>query len=416
MEIELDLSVTKSADNITFTSIKTEAVFLLLGHLPGFTQDKIEVSVNEAEKEICISGAGDKSSLETVVGRRLRLKNEYEVNSCRKVFRIPDGVVLDQIDVGFYEDEEILMILMPKSIKGEVIGREIQEVEVKQESPTKKIDEVIPKPEIDDAEVPKEKEVKEAEIFLKPNEAESSGSEDANVDRESKHMEAETKIHQQQREEEPPRKQPDLPEKQTIDDKSLDLDGEPPPPAASKPIEEEEEPIEKGISQHQPSEKEDETPKSIESEVGDEDQRSQKEEEEEETPKLIETEADQDFNQLNEAQAYPDHQQKQIGGEQKVPQSMEELKPDGPVQQPDQAPEAEMGKPIGAQTVKESEADISLEKEGKKEKLTPSKSKRTKREGGAGGGHPSLMVSAFLASLVALVYNLVRNRRSRQAL
>ncbi|XP_042445985.1 calponin homology domain-containing protein DDB_G0272472-like [Zingiber officinale] len=88
-------------------------------------QDKIETFINEVRQEICISGVGDKASLDMAIGGRLRLKNELETNSFEKVFGIPDGVALDQIEVCFDEEDAILMILMPKStnMEGEVHER-----------------------------------------------------------------------------------------------------------------------------------------------------------------------------------------------------------------------------------------------------------------------------------------------------
>ncbi|CAB4289223.1 unnamed protein product [Prunus armeniaca] len=45
-------------------------------------------------------------------------KKEVEIGSFRKVFRIPDGVVLDRIKAKFKERESTLTIVMPKSEKG----------------------------------------------------------------------------------------------------------------------------------------------------------------------------------------------------------------------------------------------------------------------------------------------------------
>lgn len=53
-------------------------------------------------------------------------KKEVEIGSFRKVFRIPDGVVLDRIKAKFKEHESTLTIVMPKSEKG------IQEVEIEE--------------------------------------------------------------------------------------------------------------------------------------------------------------------------------------------------------------------------------------------------------------------------------------------
>ena len=54
-------------------------------------------------------------------------KREVEVRRFRKVFRIPDGVVLDGINASFNEEESVLKILMPKSVKG-ISGVKMEEV------------------------------------------------------------------------------------------------------------------------------------------------------------------------------------------------------------------------------------------------------------------------------------------------
>ncbi|XP_074592160.1 uncharacterized protein LOC141847953 [Curcuma longa] len=130
MEIDLGVNVKRSARDLTFISVESETVLVLLGHLPGYMQDKIETSINEVRQEICISGVGDKASLDMAIGGRLRLKNELETNSFEKVFGIPNGVALDQIEVCFNEEDAILMILMPKSIniEGEVDETGTQEI------------------------------------------------------------------------------------------------------------------------------------------------------------------------------------------------------------------------------------------------------------------------------------------------
>lgn len=45
-------------------------------------------------------------------------KNEVEIWGFKKIFRIPDGVVLDRIKAKYNEEEAILRIVMPKSIRG----------------------------------------------------------------------------------------------------------------------------------------------------------------------------------------------------------------------------------------------------------------------------------------------------------
>ncbi|CAL9749788.1 unnamed protein product [Musa acuminata subsp. burmannicoides] len=352
MELELDLSVTGATRNLAFASTETEAVFVLLAHLPaGLVREKIEVSVNEEGTEISISGGGDKSAVETVVGRRLRLRNEFEINPFRKVFRIPSGVALDQIDAGFYEEGDILVILMPKSVRGNAAGIAIPEVQGGEAPREQKLegDEVISmdrphghaeaneaRAAIDDAKPPKAEEEEEtkqgkeedlirregAEEKLDQNGAESSGT-DRNGDREPKHMEAEIKTPKEKDlEEEERRKVPDQPQKPSIEMEAPDLHGEPPPSAAPAPI--------NGAGQED----------TIEKTSG-----PDREEDEDEVPDSLEApEADRDLHQPKGQQTYPDHQTEQEDKaheperqeDRAVPESFEAPQSEGDLHQPEE--------------------------------------------------------------------------------
>lgn len=59
-------------------------------------------------------------------------KKDTETKGFKKVFRIPDGVILDKIKAKFNEDESTLTITMPKQVKG-IRGDAIEEIEEKQE-------------------------------------------------------------------------------------------------------------------------------------------------------------------------------------------------------------------------------------------------------------------------------------------
>lgn len=65
---------------------------------------------------------------ETVmVGWKL-YKKETETKGFKKVFRIPQGVILDKIKATFNDDESTLSITMPKKAKGIRGGTAIEEV------------------------------------------------------------------------------------------------------------------------------------------------------------------------------------------------------------------------------------------------------------------------------------------------
>ncbi|KAJ8493758.1 hypothetical protein OPV22_015479 [Ensete ventricosum] len=355
MALELDLSVTGTTRNLAFASAETEAVFVLLAHLPGLVREKIEVSVNEEGTEIRISGGGDKSAVETVVGRRLRLRNEFQINPFQKVFRIPSGVALDQIDAGFYEEGDILVILMPKSVRGSAAGIAIGEVQEEGEAPREqKIegDEVISmdrprdhaeaiqnRTAIDDAKAPKAEEEEEEEETKQGKEEDlirregaeekldqigvESSETDRNGDREPKHMGAEMKTPKEKElEEEERRKVPDRPQKPLIEMEAPDLHGEPPPSAAPTPTNgaEQEDTIEKTSGPHR-EEDEDEVPESLEA-----------------------PEADRDLHQPKGQQTYPDHQTEQEDKaheperqeDRAVPESFEAAQSEGDIHQPEE--------------------------------------------------------------------------------
>ncbi|XP_008237571.1 PREDICTED: intracellular protein transport protein USO1-like [Prunus mume] len=131
MDLELRLKITQTMDDHVssanfriakdnsdplFVSKETETTFVLTGHLKGYRRQHIEIDINEDGTQIAISGK--KPVQEKVMIRRIMYKKEVEIGSFRKVFRIPDGVVLDRIKAKFKEHESTLTIVMPKSEKG----------------------------------------------------------------------------------------------------------------------------------------------------------------------------------------------------------------------------------------------------------------------------------------------------------
>ncbi|BBH08900.1 HSP20-like chaperones superfamily protein [Prunus dulcis] len=91
----------------------------------SYRRQHIEIDINEDGTHIAISGK--KPVQEKVMIRWIMHKKEVEIRSFRKVFRIPDGVVLDRIKAKFKEHESTLTIVMPKSEKG-IRGVGIEEV------------------------------------------------------------------------------------------------------------------------------------------------------------------------------------------------------------------------------------------------------------------------------------------------
>ncbi|PON76200.1 Small heat shock protein HSP [Parasponia andersonii] len=140
MELELGLKITQSKDDVTsttdlriakdpsgpvFMSRETDSKFILTAHLKGFARERIEVNISEDGREIDISG--ERPVQEMVMSGWMVHKKEVELKGFIKVFRIPDGVILDRIKAKFNEQESVLTILMPKSAKG-IRGVRIEEL------------------------------------------------------------------------------------------------------------------------------------------------------------------------------------------------------------------------------------------------------------------------------------------------
>ncbi|KAB2635262.1 hypothetical protein D8674_025796 [Pyrus ussuriensis x Pyrus communis] len=131
MDLELGLKITHTVDDHVssanfriakdrsgplFVSKETESMFILTGHLKGYRKERVCIDINEDGTQIGISG--EKPVQEKVMSGWIMHKKEVEMRGFRKVFRIPDGVVLDRIKAKFNVHESSLTIVMPKSVKG----------------------------------------------------------------------------------------------------------------------------------------------------------------------------------------------------------------------------------------------------------------------------------------------------------
>lgn len=70
---------------------------------------------------------GTKAVQEKVTRGCIIQSNEVELQGFDKVFRIPENVVLDRIKAKFNEEESVLTISMPKSVKG-ISGSVVEEI------------------------------------------------------------------------------------------------------------------------------------------------------------------------------------------------------------------------------------------------------------------------------------------------
>ncbi|CAK9134698.1 unnamed protein product [Ilex paraguariensis] len=123
-----DLLIAKDRDGPLFLSGETETMFILTAHLKGYKRENIKIDIIEGGTIITIGG--EKLVPEMVVVGGKVLKKEEVMRGFRKAFTIPGVVILDKIKANLNEDELLLTITMPKSVKG--VTR-IQIVEVKED-------------------------------------------------------------------------------------------------------------------------------------------------------------------------------------------------------------------------------------------------------------------------------------------
>lgn len=88
-------------------------------------REQIKIDINKDGTIITIGG--EKSIEEMIMVGWKVYKKGIEIMKFRKAFRIPDGVILDNIKANFNEDEYMLTILMPKKVKG-IVGIGIEEM------------------------------------------------------------------------------------------------------------------------------------------------------------------------------------------------------------------------------------------------------------------------------------------------
>ncbi|KAJ8762092.1 hypothetical protein K2173_007086 [Erythroxylum novogranatense] len=140
MELELGLKITRTRDDVTtssdlrvtkdqsgpvFFSRETDTMFILIIHLKGFRKENIDIKINEDGSQIAINGQKPVEEL-SLVGWIMH-KKDVKLRTFKKVFQIPDGVILDRISAKFDVEESVLTIIMPKLAKG-ICGAEIEEV------------------------------------------------------------------------------------------------------------------------------------------------------------------------------------------------------------------------------------------------------------------------------------------------
>ncbi|CAA0812898.1 HSP20-like chaperones superfamily protein [Striga hermonthica] len=143
MELELGLKLTRAADDFTsdfqlskdragpvFLSRETDDMFTLTAHLKGYKREHIKIDINEDGTVIAISG--ERHVKETVMVGWKVYNEGTTIKEFKKAFKIPGGVILDEIKANYNEDESTLKITMPKKVKG-IVGTKIEEADEKHE-------------------------------------------------------------------------------------------------------------------------------------------------------------------------------------------------------------------------------------------------------------------------------------------
>ncbi|KAL6504478.1 hypothetical protein OROGR_026401 [Orobanche gracilis] len=113
-----------------FWSAEADAMFVLTAHLKGYKRKNLKIEINKDETLIAISG--ERHVIETLTVGWNVPKKDTETKRFIKVFRVPDGVILDMIKANYNEGDSSLKITMPKKVRG-VRGTNIEEIKEKHE-------------------------------------------------------------------------------------------------------------------------------------------------------------------------------------------------------------------------------------------------------------------------------------------
>ncbi|KAL1831194.1 hypothetical protein ACET3Z_000845 [Daucus carota] len=120
-----DLVISKNGAGPLFISRETETMFILSAHLRGYRREQIKIAINEDGNRIAI--CGERPVQETSMAGWQVIKKDVEMRAFRKAFKIPDGVILDDIKAMFDQDESLLTITMKKATEG-IKGVTVEEV------------------------------------------------------------------------------------------------------------------------------------------------------------------------------------------------------------------------------------------------------------------------------------------------
>ncbi|KAM5562299.1 hypothetical protein ABKV19_017491 [Rosa sericea] len=120
-----DFRIAKDKSGPVFISNETESAYILTAHLEGYRKEHVDIDISEDETQLGI--VVEKPVQEKVMSGWSMNKKEGETRGFRKVFRIPDGVVLSRIKAKINEQDSTLRIFMPKAVKG-FVGAGVEEL------------------------------------------------------------------------------------------------------------------------------------------------------------------------------------------------------------------------------------------------------------------------------------------------
>ncbi|KAK1406820.1 hypothetical protein QVD17_38428 [Tagetes erecta] len=126
---DFDLMKPKAEPVLHFHTQETESMFILTVQLKEYARKDIMIERNEDGSRITISGQKPFQDVLRVQGKVV--KKDIEMRGFQKSFKVPRGVVFDQVLAYFDEDDSELVIQMPKVTKG-LVGGQIEELNVEE--------------------------------------------------------------------------------------------------------------------------------------------------------------------------------------------------------------------------------------------------------------------------------------------
>ncbi|XP_028763866.1 uncharacterized protein LOC114722098 [Neltuma alba] len=122
-----ELWIAKDREEGVFWCRETPSMFILSARLQGYKRNSIEIIKIKDEGGDQSSTNEEKPIQKLVIMGKVMGKNQEEILGFRKVYKIPNGVVPDQIKAKYSEEESVLKICMTKFVK-QICGVHVEEV------------------------------------------------------------------------------------------------------------------------------------------------------------------------------------------------------------------------------------------------------------------------------------------------